>query len=117
LQPLLQQFNVDLFQVLAESGLPPETFAHPDNLVPFRHGSRCLGYVLNEPVVPIWAVDRPPYPMESLGFVADLVKAAPHVHSALVLLARYLKFSDGGGLLALHEDSRFAAATCSTSRA
>ena len=109
LQPLLQQFNVDLFQVLAESGLPPETFAHPDNLVPFRHGSRLLGLCAERTgCAHLGLLIGRHTPMESLGFVADLVKAAPHVHSALVLLARYLKFSDGGGLLALHEDSRFA---------
>ena len=78
LQPLLQQFNVDLFQVLAESGLPPETFAHPDNLVPFRHGSRLLGLCAERTgCAHLGLLIGRHTPMESLGFVADLVKAAP----------------------------------------
>ena len=43
LQPLLHEFGIDLAQVLAPSGLPDDLFNHPDNLIPFRQGSRLLG--------------------------------------------------------------------------
>ena len=109
LQPLLLQFGVHLHHVLVESGLPPGMFDHPDNLVPFRDGSRLLGLCAERAgCAHLGLLIGRHTPLESLGFVADLVKAAPDVRSALGLLARYLKLSDGGGLLALHEDSYLA---------
>ena len=44
LRPLLEQFEVDLDSLLAESGLPISLFDHPDNLIPFREGTRLLGF-------------------------------------------------------------------------
>jgi hypothetical protein len=43
LKPLLREFGVELEQVLAQSGLPAGLFDQPDNLIPFRQGSRLLG--------------------------------------------------------------------------
>lgn len=109
LQPLLQQLGVDLHQALAESGLPLGMFDHPDNLVPFRDGSRLLGLCADRSgCAHLGLLIGRHSPLESLGILADLAKAAPDVRSALYLLVRYLKLSDGCGLLALHESSRFA---------
>jgi AraC-like DNA-binding protein len=109
LQPLLQQFGVDLHDVLAESGLPPEMFDHPDNLVPFRDGSRLLGLCVDRTgCAHLGLLIGEHTQLEALGLLADLAKAAPDVRSALCLLVRYLKLSDGGGLCALREDARFA---------
>ncbi len=109
LQPLLQQFGVDLHQVLTESGLPLGMFDHPDNLVPFREGSRLLGLCADRSgCAHLGLLIGRHSPLESLGMLADLAKAAPDIRSALVLLVPYLKLSDGCGLLALHEGSRFA---------
>lgn len=109
LRPLLDAFGVDLQQVLAESGLPLELFDHPDNLVPFRQGSRLLGLCVDRTGCPhLGLLIGRHTPLESLGFIADLVKAAPDVRHALQLLARYLTLSDGGGLLTLSEDAHLA---------
>ncbi|MEO7852662.1 MAG: AraC family transcriptional regulator [Rubrivivax sp.] len=107
--PAVEEFGVDLQQVLAESGLPLELFNHPDNLVPFRQGSRLLGLCVDRTgCAHLGLLIGRHTPLESLGFVADLAKAAPDVRSALRLLARYLTLSDGGGLLKLNEDAHFA---------
>ncbi|MEO8303166.1 MAG: AraC family transcriptional regulator [Betaproteobacteria bacterium] len=109
LKPLLQEFCVDLQQVLAESGLPLELFDDPDNLVPFRQGSRLLGLCADRTgCAHLGLLIGRQTPLESLGFVADLAKAAPDVRSALRLLARYLTLSDGGGLLMPSEDAHVA---------
>jgi AraC-like DNA-binding protein len=109
LKPLLQEFGVDLQQVLAESGLPLELFNHPDNLVPFRQGSHLLGLCADRTGCPhLGLLIGRHTPLESLGFVADLAKAAQDVRSALRLVARYLTLSDGGGLLSLSEDANAA---------
>ncbi|MEO8124145.1 MAG: AraC family transcriptional regulator [Burkholderiales bacterium] len=109
LKPLLEEFGVNLQQVLVESGLPLELFDHPDNLVPFRQGSHLLGLCADRTgCAHLGLLIGRHSPLESLGFVADLVKAAPDVRSALKLLARYLTLSDGGGLLILREDSHVA---------
>jgi AraC-like DNA-binding protein len=109
LQPLLQEFGVDLKQVLAESGLPAELFSHPDNLIPFRQGSRLLGMCVDRTgCAHLGLLIGRHTPLEALGAVADLTMSAPDVRSALKLLARYLTLSDGGGLLRLSEDTRFA---------
>lgn len=47
LQPLPHEFGVDLEQVPAESGWPADLFSHPDNLIPFRQGSRLLGMCID----------------------------------------------------------------------
>ena len=109
LQPLLQQFGVDLHELLAESGLPPGMFDHPDNLVPFRDGSRLLGLCVDRTgCAHLGLLIGRHTPLQALGMLADLARAAPDVRSALSLLVRYLKLTDGGGLCALREDGRFA---------
>ncbi len=109
LQPLLRDFGVDLDQLLAESGLPADLFDHPDNLIPFRQGSRLLGMCVDLTGCPhLGLLIGRHTPLEALGAVAELTKAAPDVRSALNLLTRYLTLSDGGGLLRLSEDVRFA---------
>lgn len=109
LQPLLREFGVDLGQVLAQSGLPADLFDHPDNLIPFRQGSRLLGICVDlTGCAHLGLLIGRHTPLEALGTVADLTKSAPDVRSALNLLARYLTLSDGGGLLRLSEDARFA---------
>ena len=109
LKPLLGEFGVDLQQVLAESGLPLDLFNNPDNLVPFRHGSRLLGLCVDRTGCPhLGLLIGRQTALESLGFIADLVKAARDVRNALALLSRYLTLSDGGGLLTLSEDAHSA---------
>ncbi len=109
LEPLLREFGVDLEQVLAQSGLPADLFNHPDNLMPFRQGSRLLGLCVDRTGCAHFGLLIGQHtPLEALGVVADLVKAAPDVRSALKLLSRYLTLSDGGGLATLSEDTRFA---------
>jgi AraC-like DNA-binding protein len=109
LQPLLREFGVDLKQVLAESGLPADLFSHPDNLIPFRQGSRLLGMCVDRTGCAHLGllIGRHTF-LEALGVVADLTKSAPDVRTALRLLSRYLTLSDGGGLAKLDERSRFA---------
>ncbi len=109
LRPLLQEFGVELAQVLAQSGLPAALFDHPDNLIPFRQGSRLLGLCVDlTGCAHLGLLIGRHTPLESLGIVADLIKVSPNVRSALQLLSRYLTLSDGGGLATLSEDSRFA---------
>ncbi len=109
LQPLLREFGVDLQQLLAQSGLRADLFNNPDNLIPFRQGSRLLGLCVDRTgCAHLGLLIGRHTPLEALGIVAELVKAAPDVRTALKLLSRYLTLSDGGGLAALREDARFA---------
>lgn len=109
LRPLLREFGVDLAQVLAQAGLPAELFNHPDNLLPFRQGSSLLGLCVDRTgCAHLGLLIGRHTPLEALGIIADLVKAAPDVRSALKLLSRYLTLSDGGGLATLSEDTRLA---------
>ncbi len=109
IQPLLRDFGVDLNQLLAQSGLPADLFGNPDNLIPFRQGSRLLGMCVDlTGCAHLGLLIGRHTPLEALGAVAELTKAAPDVRSALNLLTRYLTLSDGGGLLRLGEDARFA---------
>ncbi len=91
LRPLLREFGVDLADILAQAGLPAELFHHPDNLMPFSQGSRLLGLRVDRTGCAHFGllVGRHT-PMEALGIVAGLVKAAPDVRSALKLRSRYL---------------------------
>ncbi len=89
LQPLLREFGVDLAQVLAQSRLPAALFDHPDNLIPFRQGSRLLGLCVDlTGCAHLGLLIGRHTPLEALGIVADLVKASPDVRSALQLLSR-----------------------------
>ena len=109
LKPLLREFGVELEEVLAQSGLPAGLFDQPDNLIPFRQGSRLLGLCVDRTgCAHLGLLIGRHTPLEALGIVAELVKAAPDVRTALKLLSRYLTLSDGGGLAALREDARFA---------
>lgn len=109
LQPLLREFGVDLQQLLAQSGLRADLFNNPDSLIPFRQGSRLLGLCVDRTgCAHLGLLIGRHTPLEALGIVAELVKAAPDVRTALKLLSRYLTLSDGGGLAALREDARFA---------
>ena len=109
LRPLLREFGVDLAQLLAQSDLPAALFDHPDNLIPFRQGSRLLGVCVDRTgCAHLGLLIGRHTPLEALGVVADLVKAAPDVRTALKLLSRYLTLSDGGGLATLSEGARFA---------
>lgn len=109
LKPLLREFGVELEQVLAQSGLPAGLFDQPDNLIPFRQGSRLLGLCVDlTGCAHLGLLIGRHTPLEALGMVADLVKAAPDVRSALNLLSRYLTLSDGGGLATLSEDAHVA---------
>ena len=109
LQPMLHEFGIDLAQVLAPTGLPDDLFNHPDNLIPFRQGSRLLGLCVDRTGCAHFGLLIGRHtPLEALGIVAELVKAAPNVRSALKLLSRYLTLSDGGGLATLSEDMRLA---------
>ena len=110
LRPLLKQLGVELDTVLADSGLPANQFEHPENLIPFREGSRLLGMCVDRTECAHLGLLVGKYtPLESLGMLAELVKSATDVRSALLLLSRFLTLSDGGGLLTLAEGSRFAA--------
>jgi len=109
LRPLLAEFGVDLSDVLAESGLPLDLFDDPENLIPFVEGSRLLGLCADRTgCAHLGLLIGGHTQLEALGMLADLARAAPDVRSALSLLVRYLKLSDGGGLCALREDGRFA---------
>ena len=109
LKPLLREFGVELEEVLAQSGLPAGLFDQPDNLIPFRQGSRLLGLCVDlTRCAHLGLLIGRHTPLEALGLVADLVKAAPDVRGALNLLSRYLTLSDGGGLATLSEDAHVA---------
>jgi AraC-like DNA-binding protein len=109
LAPLLHEFGVDLKQVLAQSGLPADLFNYPDNLIPFRQGSRLLGLCVDSTGCAHLGllIGRHTH-LEALGIVAELTTSAPDVRTALLLLSRFLTLSDGGGLAKLDEQARFA---------
>lgn len=109
LRPLLGQFGVDLDTVLAESGLPANQFDNPENLIPFREGSRLLGMCVERTACAHLGLLIGKFtPLESLGMLADLAKSAKDVRDALLLMSRFLTLSDGGGLLTLSEDANLA---------
>ncbi len=109
LRPLLEQFEVDLDALLAESGLPIGLFEHPDNLIPFREGTRLLGLCADRSgCAHFGLLIGDATPLEALGIVAELAQSAADVRSALLLMCRFLTLTDGGGLLKLTETSQFA---------
>lgn len=109
LRPLLDQFDVKLDRILADSGLPADQFDNPDNLIPFREGSRLLGLCADRAACEnLGLLIGMNTPLESLGILAELTLSAADLRSALKLLSRYLPLSDGGGLLKLTESGSFA---------
>ena len=109
LVPLLDQFKVDLREVLLESGLPTEQFEDPENLIPFREGSRLIGLCADHAGCPHFGVLMGKYTsLESLGIVAEMAESAADVRGAIRLIVRYLTLSDGGGLVSLSEDASLA---------
>ncbi len=106
LRPLLAEFGVDLSDVLAESGLRLDLFDDPENLIPFVEGSRLLGLCVDRTGCEhLGLLIGRHTPLDALGIVAELTKAAPDVRSALLLLSRFLTLSDGGGLATLTEEA------------
>ena len=109
LRPLLKQFEVDLDSLLAESGLPIGLFDHPDNLIPFREGTRLLGLCADRTgCAHFGLLIGDATPLEALGIVAELAKSAADVRAALKLMCRFMTLTDGGGLLTLSETSQWA---------
>ncbi|MEZ5565004.1 MAG: AraC family transcriptional regulator [Gammaproteobacteria bacterium] len=109
LAPLLKQFEVSLDSLLTESGLPIGLFEHPDNLIPFREGTRLLGLCADRTGCPHFGLLMgDATPLEAYGIVGELMKSAADVRAALQLMCRFMTLADGGGLLTLSETSQFA---------
>jgi len=109
LRPLLDHFDVKLDRILADSGLPADQFDDPDNLIPFREGSRLLGMCADRAACEhLGLLIGMNTPLESLGILAELARSAANIRGALKLMVRYLTLSDGGGLLTLAEGEGFA---------
>ncbi|MGB0133737.1 AraC family transcriptional regulator [Dokdonella sp.] len=109
LAPLLEQFGVSLDSLLSESGLPIGLFEHPDNLIPFREGTRLMGLCADRTGCPHFGLLMgEATPLEAYGIVADLMKSAADVRAALKLMCRFMTLADGGGLLTLSEINQFA---------
>lgn len=107
--PLLAQFEVGLDSLLAESGLPIGLFDHPDNLIPFREGTRLLGLCADRTGCPHFGLlIGDATPLEAFGIVGELMKSAADVRAALQLMCRFMTLTDGGGLLTLSETKQFA---------
>ena len=118
LAPLLEQFGVSLDSLLTESGLPIGLFEHPDNLIPFREGTRLMGLCADRTGCPHFGLLMgEATPLEAYGIVADLMKSAADVRAALKLMCRFMTLADGGGMLTLSETiSSPASAIPSTNR-
>lgn len=109
LRPLLDEMDVKLDRVLADSGLPANQFDYPDNLIPFREGSRLLGMCADRSACEhLGLLIGMNTSLESLGILAELTQSAANIRGALKLMVRYLTLSDGGGLLTLTESEGFA---------
>lgn len=107
--PLLEQLGVSLDDVLLESGLPADQFNDPENLIPFREGSRLFGICSDRVGCEHFGILLGKYAtLESFGIIADMVKSAADVRSGVRLLGRYLTLSDGGGLATISEDGQIA---------
>ncbi len=109
LVPLIEAFGVPWAELLREAGLRSDQFDDPEQLIPFRQGSRFLGLCADRSgCAHLGVLTGGQTPLESLGIVAELARAAPDVRTALGLMSRFLTLSDGGGLATLTEDARFA---------
>lgn len=109
LLPLLERFQVDLDSLLTESGLPVGLFDHPDNLIPFREGTRLMGLCADRTGCPHFGLlIGDATPLEAFGIVGELMKSAADVRSALQLMCRFMPLTDGGGLLTLSETRQSA---------
>ena len=109
LVPLLEQFGVSLDSLLAESGLSAGLFSHPDNLIPFREGTRLLGLCADRCDCPHFGLLMgDATPLKAYGIVGELMQCAPDVRTALRLMCRFMTLVDGGGLLTLSESRQFA---------
>lgn len=84
-------------------------FEHPDNLIPFREGTRLMGLCADRTGCPHFGLLMgEATPLEAYGIVADLMKSAADVRAALKLMCRFMTLADGGGLLTLSEINQFA---------
>lgn len=109
LVPLLAQFNVSLDSLLAASGLPVGLFEHPDNLIPFREGTRLIGLCADHTGCPHFGLLMgEDTSLAAYGIVGEMMKAAADVRAALQLMCRFMTLADGGGLLTLSETTQFA---------
>lgn len=109
LVPLLEQFGVSLDSLLTEAGLPIGLFDHPDNLIPFREGTRLLGLCADCTGCPHFGLLMgDATPLDAYGIVGELMKSAADVRAALQLMCRFMTLADGGGLLTLSETNQFA---------
>ncbi len=109
LRPLMDGLGVAWTELAAASGLPTDQFHDPEHLIPFRQGSRFLGLCADRAgCAHLGVLTGKNTPLQALGLVADLARAAPDVRSALGLVSRYLTLSDGGGLASLSEGERYA---------
>ena len=109
LAPLLEQFGVSLDRLLVESGLPIGLFDHPDNLIPFREGTRLLGLCADRTGCQHFGLLMgDATPLEAYGIVAELMKSAADARAALKLMCRFVTLPDGGGLLTLSETKQLA---------
>lgn len=96
---ILSDHACDPARVMDRAGVPADTFAHPDNALPFpvfcRLISICAEAVGREDIGLLIAENTSP---SNLGLVGFLLQQAPDVRTALADLVRYLHHSDRGAV-------------------
>lgn len=96
---ILAEAGCDSAALMADAGVPPDAFAHPDNAIPFRTvchfaaacakamGREDFGLLVSEAVS-----------TSNLGLIGFLMKQATSVRAALEDLVRYFHHHDSGAI-------------------
>lgn len=109
---VLDESGVDTDGLLARSGLSRQTFADPENVIPFVTVGRLFDECLRAPGqeslgLVIGARSR----LSALGAVGLMMQASPTVGHALQVLARHYPANDGGAIIAMDVEDRVATLT------
>ena len=109
---LLGRFGHDMGSILSRSGLPPDLFAHPDQILSYPDACRLVedcarvtgcahfGLLIGQSCS-----------LAGLGFVGTVASAATDVAEALLMLVRFLPLFDRGAVLSVRttgDDALFA---------
>ncbi len=109
---VLGEFGIDSVELLAETGIDPELFADPDNLITYaardrlfklcvsRTGCRYFGLIVGQRMN-----------LNDLGLVGFLMRSSPDVVAALNVLVNLLHLHSQGAAMALRVDEDVAMLT------
>lgn len=102
---LLQRFGCDVSSVLAQTALPPDIFAHPDQIISYLDAGRLLDDCATATgCAHFGLLVGQGCSMAGLGLVGHAARAATDVSEALRTLVRFLPLFDRGAAISIRLD-------------